>query len=64
MLPQLWASMDNSMPDCGRHWHFGVAEKLSDMDDCFPLAGDWTSLVEQRVSTRVFCMEFPAFIAD
>ena len=56
--------MDNSMPDCGRPRHFGVDEKLSDADDCFPLAWNGTRLGEQCVSARVFCMAFAAFVAD
>jgi hypothetical protein len=64
MLPQLWAPMDNSMPNCSRHRHFEVAEKPSDANDCFSLAGNGTALGEQRVSMGVFCMEFSTFIAD
>src|ERR1700677_392914 len=36
MLPEFRTAMDNAMPDCVRHGHFGVDEKLSDADDCFP----------------------------
>ena len=59
MLAEFWTAMDNSMPDSGRHRHFGVDEQASDTNDCFSLTGNGTALGEQRVSMRVFCMEFP-----
>jgi hypothetical protein len=64
MLPKFRPAMDDAMPDRGRHRHFGVGEKLSDADDCFPLARNGTRLGEQCISARVFCMEFAAFVAD
>ena len=64
MLPEFWPAMDNAMPDCVRRRHFGVDEKLSDADDCFPLARNRTRLGEQCVSVRVFGMAFAAFVAD
>ena len=64
MLPEFRTAMDNSMPDRVRHRHFGVDEKLSDADDCFPLARNGIRLGEQCLATRVFCMEFAVFVAD
>src|SRR5580693_6064116 len=64
MLPKLRPTMDNSMPDCGRHRHFGVDEKPSDTDDCFPLTRNGTGLGEQYASVRVFCAAFGAFVTD
>ena len=64
MLPEFRTAMDNAMPDCGRRRHFGVDEKPSDADDCFPLARNGTRLGEQCVSVRVFGMAFAALVAD
>ena len=64
MLPKFRPAMDNAMPDCGRHRHFGVDEKPSDADDGFPLAGNWTRLGEQCVSAQILGMAFAAFVAD
>jgi hypothetical protein len=64
MLSELRPAMDNSMPDRGRDRHFCIDEKLSDTDDCFPLAGDAPRLGEQYISARVFCIESAAFVAD
>lgn len=64
MLPEPRPTMDNSMPDCGRRWHFAVDEKLSDMDNCFPLARNGSCLGEQYPSVQVFCMAFGPMIAD
>src|SRR5271156_6473099 len=64
MLPKLWTAMDNSMPDRAWRRHFGVDEKLSDADDCFPLARNGARLGEQCVSARVFGMAFAVLVAD
>ena len=55
--------MNDAVPDGGR-LHLDVAQKPADTNDCFPWAGNGTSLGKQYISTRILCMEFAAFIAD
>ena len=64
MLPEFRTPMDNAMPDCVGHRHLGIDKKLSDADDCFPLARNGARLGEQYVSVRIFGMAFAAFVAD
>ena len=64
MLSELWASMNNSMPDRVGRRHSGVARRLP----MRMIASRWLGMGrvsdKQYVSARIFCAALTAFVTD